>query len=542
MELANIKNLVMKYRKEKKLKESPGLLGRLRKIKEGLYLDNDLLFILTYMASISTAQINRDKIFEKTSEKEEYAPSTYFRKVKDLAQKWHYDYATACELIAKKIKHENLKKLFNRFSNAISAGEPDREFLEKEWKVFKTIRKDEFERSLESLKKWSDAYTALMVSTSLISIIILLSVIIYNIGDPARTLFTVAGLVFMISLFGVGFLFKSVPKDIKTHNLKIKSREQTIVYKWMPVSYLLSAIFVLSITVVPVFVKPDLFVFNDLDFKGLGLIAAGLTMFPVGWIGRKDDIKISKRDESYTVFIRSLGAIVSGAGVTIAEALTKIDQKNLGELKELCYQLYKRLSMGLDHRLSWERFIGESGSYLIHKLTSVFVDAVDLGGDADTIGEIVSSSNLELVLLRKKRDLISSGFISLVIPLHVAMVSLLMFISQILTIFSELITSLFTEYSISGDKLEEIPGGISGMNLGIFSGVPLDVLAQYTVVVVILVTIANTLATKIVKGGANYMALYYGSILFTLSGIMMIVIPPLVDMAFSFPSFVEGGA
>jgi len=541
MEIANPRRALFRKRTEVGYKKELSIIQKIKQFKENIYLDNDLLFILTYMASIATAQISRDKIFEKTSEKVEYAPSIYFRKIRDLAQKWHYDYATACELIAYKIKHENLRKLLHRFSNAISSGEPDREFLEKEWKVFKTIRKDEYERDLESLRKWSDAYTALMVSTSLISIIILLSVIIYNVGDPAKTLFTIAGLVFIISLFGVGFLFKSAPKDLKTHNFSIKSNEQVLIHKWLPISVFFSFLSVISITIVPVFIRPEMFTFGNIDLKGLGLVIAGLIMLPVGLLGRKDDINVSKRDESYVAFIRNLGAIVSGAGITITEALTKIDQKNLGELKTLSYQLYKRLSLGLDQQLSWRRFIGESGSNLIHKLTSVFVDAIDLGGDAEVIGEIVSSSSLELVLLRKKRELISSGFISLIIPLHAAMTSLLVFISRILTIFSELIRTLFSKYHISGEKLKEIPGGVAGMNLGIFSGVPLELLAQYTVIVIVLVTIANTLAAKVVKGGANYMILYFGSILFIISGIVMVVVPPVVDMAFSFPSFLEGG-
>jgi len=541
MEVATIKKFRFGRKKEEGKGLFQGILERIKTLKEELYMDNDLLFILTYMASISTAQISRDKIFEKTSEKREYAPSKYFSKIKDLAQKWHYDYATACELIARKVKHERVKNLLNRFSNAISAGEPDREFLEKEWKVFKTVRKDEFERCLESLRKWTDAYTALMVSTSLVSIVILLSVIIYKVGDPAQTLYTTAFFILLISFMGVALLYKSVPKDVKTHNLRIKSREQRIVAKWMPVSLIISLLLIFLMSVIPTFFNPEMFVFNGIDLKGFGLISAGLVMLPVGFVGRNDDIKISKRDESFTVFIRNLGAIVSGAGLSIAEALTKIDQKNLGELKDLAYQLYKRLAMGLDPKLCWEKFIGESGSYLIHKLTSIFVDAVDLGGDADVIGDLVSSSNLEMVLLRMKRDLISSGFISLVIPLHLAMVSLLLFISQILTIFTKLITTLFSQYSISGEKLKNVPGIVGGMNIGIFSGIPLDLLYQYTLVVVLIITTANIFAAKIVKGGATYMIFYYGAILCILSGIAMIVIPPAVSMAFTFPSFVEGG-
>jgi len=494
-------------------------------------MSNDLLFSLTYMASISTANLTRDRIFASISEKKEYCPSAYFNQIRELAQNWHYDYAHACELISEKVSNDRLRELFNRLSNAISAGEPDNEFLTKEWVLFKTKRKDEFERELETTKEWSNAYTALLVSTALIAIIILLSVILYNLGSPESTLYTTMFIVFLMAFFGVGLLFQASPKDSRVHGLKIKSTEQEFIYKWIPHTLILSALFVILLTIVPAFLgSVDFYV----DIKGIGMILAGIVMLPVGIHANRDVVKIDQRDESYTTFIRSLGSIVSGSGLTVPKALLKIDPKNLGELKDMSQELYKRLASGLDPKLCWERFVGETGSYLIYKLTNVFVDAVNLGGNAEVVGELVSSSNLELVLLRMKRDRISKAFTSLVIPLHMAMVGLLLFMGQILTVFTTIISSLFVQFNISGSELEGIPGGLGGMNLGIFGGVPVELLGQFVVVTIIILTVANTLAIVAVKGGPMYLAIYYGVILFVVTGILMIGIPPLVESTFSF--------
>ncbi len=520
------------------------LFDLIRSSGKDLLMDNDLLFTLTYMASLSTANLSRDKIFEMVSEKEEYAPSRYFRKVRDLTQKWHYDYATACELVAEKIKHERLRKLFNRMANAIAAGEPDNEFLEREWRTFKTIRKDEYERNLESLRKWSDAYTSLLVSASLISVVVLLSVVIYSSGDPGSTLVSSAIATFLIAMFGVFMLFKAVPKDKKVHDGPIKSKEQVAISRMMPLVIPVALLSVVFLSLLPSMLGlhgPRLGILpTNVDPKGLGFLLAGLLLLPVGILGKIDDKKISKRDEAFTAFIRSLGAIKAGAGVSVAEALSRIDQKNLGELKDLVLQLYRRLSMGLDAKLSWEKFTGESGSYLITKLTAIFVDATDLGGDADVVGEIVSSSNLEMVLLRLKRDLISSGFVNLIIPLHVAMVALILFITQILTIFSEYISGLFASQLgdvNTGEVFSKIP--VKGLNIGIFSGIPTDLLSQYALWIITSLTIANTLAVNIVKGGGRYLYLFYGAIFLLISGALMLIVPPLVKWAFSLPSFVE---
>ena len=505
---------------------------KFRRYREELYMSNDLLFTLTYMASISTANLTRDKIFSSISDKKEYCPSKYFGQIRELAQNWHYDYANACELISTKVPNDRMRELLNRLSNAISAGEPDNEFLTKEWKLFKTKRKDEFERDLDTTKEWSNAYTALLVSTSLVAIIILLSVILYNIGDPADTLFSTMVIVFFMAFLGVGLLFSSSPKDTKVHSLSVKSKEQVYIHKWIPLTLVLSTLAVIIFTIIPTFFgSPDFFI----NIKGVGMILAGVIMLPVGIEAKRDIAKINKRDESYTTFIRSLGSIVSGSGLTVPKALQKIDPKNLGELKDMSQELYKKLATGLDPTLCWERFVGETGSYLIYKFTNVFVDAVNFGGNAEVVGELVSSSNLELVLLRMKRERISKGFTSLVIPLHVAMVGLLLFIGQILTIFTTIISTLFTQFNVEGGELGDImPSGMGGMSLGIFGGVPVELLGQFVIIVIIILTIANILAIVAVKGGPMYLSIYYGIPIFILSGVLMIITPPLVKMAFSF--------
>lgn len=538
MDISGMKNIFKSKNEDDTSRSLSGIFSRrINRIKKELYLSNDMLFSLTYMASISTANVSRDKIFENISEKKEYCPYIYFEKVKDLSHHWHYDYANACELVSGKVKHARLQELFNRFSNAIASGEPDVDFLKKEWTLFKTIRKDEFERNLDTTKEWSNAYTALLVSTSLVSIIVLLAVILYSLGDPAKTLYGTAFVISVMAFSGVALLFKGVPRDSMIHSLDKKSKEQTFIYKWMPLTIILAILTVITLTLVPSFLYPiDFYV----DIKGVGMILAGLIMIPVGITAQRDIVKVNKRDENYTTFIRSLGSIVSGSGLTIPNALIKIDPKNLGELKGVTLELYRKLSIGMDAKLSWNQFVEESGSYLIHKFTSVFVDSINLGGDAEQVGELVSSSNLELVLLRMKRDRIASSFTYLVIPLHIAMVSLLLFIGQILTIFTNIISDLFVQYDISESEIAGGAGGV-GMNLGIFGGVPVELLGQYVVVVIIVLTLANILVVNIVKGGPLYLLVFYGSIFFILSGIMMITVPPVVDMFFSFDSFLEGG-
>jgi len=118
----------------------------------------------------------------------------------------------------------------------------------------------------------------------------------------------------------------------------------------------------------------------------------------------------------------------------------------------------------------------------------------------------------------------------------VAMVSLMLFIDNILTIFTEYLSQLFASQVKTGEVFKNVP--LQGLNLGIFAGIPTELLAQYTFFLILSVTIANILASNIVKGGSRILYLYYASIIFILSGILMLVVPPLVKLAFSLPSFI----
>lgn len=509
---------------------------------EDLFLDNDLLFSLTYMNSLSTAQLSRNHIFHMVAENREYATSKYFRKIRDLTQKWHYDYVTSCEIIANRVKHERTKNLLSRFANAISAGEPDVEFLRREHSTFKTIRKNEYERGLDNMSKWADAYSSILVSTSLITVITFFSIAIYSASNPVSLLLGAAILNLAIYTFGIGILFKTVPKDRKIHDFHIKPYEQVVISRLKVFLIPLATFTFILLSIIPAFLNTAP-IMGLVDIKALGFIISGGILSPIAILGRIDDKKVSSRDEAFTTFIKSLGSVKAGGDVSLAEAINSVNNKNFGELSTLALQLKNRLSMGISSKLCWDRFIGESGSYLIKKFTNIFVDAMDMGGDANYVGEEVGSSAMGMVLLRLKRDLISDGFTKLVITLHAAMVALLLFVSKILNIFTLYVSELFTKY-IGGDPSDvssRIPMDLSGMSIGVFGNIPMDLIQQFTFFVIVTLTIANILATNIVRGGGWYMYFYFASILFIITGLLMIIISNAVELAFSLPSFTETG-
>ncbi|VUT23813.1 MAG: flagellar assembly protein J [Candidatus Methanolliviera sp. GoM_oil] len=504
---------------------------RIKEWYEGIFAGNDLLYMLTYMASISTAKISRDEIFKRTGKKEEFISSKYIDTIRKLVQEWHYDYSAACNAVADKVKDNRTTDMLDRMGNAIKSGEPDEEFLMGELKTTQTITKNRYEMDLETLRKANDAFTALLISASVVSIIVLLSVAIYGSSEVGKMLYLSAFVVGITSAFSIFLLFSASPKEFKTHPLPNRSKEQKMIDYWQRICIPLAIILPLLIVI---FVSSsEAFPFFK---EALAFISFGIILLPLGLIGRRDDKNIDKRDLEYPGFIKGLGSIMSASGMTIQNAMEKVDRETLPSLRGMINTLQKRLKTGLNPDICWNRFVGESGSNLIYKFTGIFTDSIKLGGEAEHVGNLASSSSLESVLLRMKRDVESSQFTTLVLPLHVSMLAILLCVSQVLVIFSNLLGGMMANFGAAEGALSDIPG-IGSLGFGMFTGVSTGHMHSYVLIITIIITIASIVACKIVKGGGYYSYFYYGSIFSILSGVILISVPFLIGLILNVAQF-----
>ena len=481
---------------------------------------DDLLFLLTYMASIATADIDRNELFKHTSE-QSYPLSIYFKRVHTLAAKWSYAYSKACKFISKKAKFAVLKEFFGRMASAMSSGEPEKEFLKNELSTMESIYSNNYERSIEALKKWTDGYTALLISTTLIVMVILLSTMLYPIGDIHQTAFVIAMVTIVICGIGVFTIRDAAPSELRTHSLETGSKEQEIIK--LLCRALLPAGFIVTLGLI--LLKIHL---------GYIMIAAAAFVAPIGVMAVIDDGKVTGRDYDFPSFAKTLGSLAGTMGINPNIAMNYLDRETVGSLEPLVNTLHKSLSLELSPSLCWERFIRDSGSELMNRCTRIFNDAINLGGDPAEIGKIVSSSSLAIVLLRMKRKPVSANFAGLVILLHTAMSALLIFIIEIIVAFNAALATMF-ESSGLADGAEGAMSGMSGL-AGSFGGTgsaELTFLYQFTVTTIFIMVISNTFAVMVADGGAKCKILFYGSILTAVSGLVMLVVPGLVSTMFA---------
>jgi flagellar protein FlaJ len=154
------------------------------------------------------------------------------------------------------------------------------------------------------------------------------------------------------------------------------------------------------------------------------------------------------------------------------------------------------------------------------------------------VGQIVGTSCLEQVLLRDKRHMVSSGFVSLLIPMHAAMVGILLFLFHIMANIS---AAIDTVMSSLGESQAAISGGSSsmpaGLNVAFLMHFPVDKMTIYVMTIILIITISNIIAGRIVYGGDRYIFYLFATILLGISGALAISAPAIVGVFFSIPTF-----
>ena len=505
-----------------------GLKVRVGQVTEDKKMGADLLFMNTYMASLALASASRPEIFSYAANRKEYVSSRYIAKVDMFVKKWSYSYSEALGIVAERTHNIILQSMLNRYANAIESGAPDDEFLKNELSTVRTVYRSQIEQGLEMLKKWGDAYIAMLLSGTVIAVTIMISIAIYSPNGLEGTLNISYGIILTICVFGNVLMYQSVPDDPKSHGLLTKtSKEQQTIHAMerVIVPLTIAAIIVLALVGIS---------------AGLIYLLIGILMAPLGIIGLIDDSNITLRDSEFSTFIRSFGSVMGGQGTTAVYALGSVDRKSLAALEPLINSVYSKMNLGLDDKQIWDKFIGESGSNLIYKYLNIYLDTVMLGGPPEPIGTVVGSSMLEQTLLREKKDMHAKSFIVLLVPMHVAMAGIFVVLYRIMVVLTSSVGTMMAKFaneSAASSAGTTAMGGVSASTalggLSLFTNFPEKEMGTYVVITLTMITVSNIIAAKVVGGGDRYMYYFYAALFCTLTGLVLLISPIFVNIFFS---------
>jgi len=500
---------------------------RIAQITEDRKMGADLLFTTTYMASLALANASRPELFSYAANRKEYISSKYITRVDTYVKKWGYSYAEGLSIVADRLKNPIFKSFLSRYANAIDSSVPDDEYLKNELSTVRSVYRSQVEQGLETMTKWGDAYVAMLLSATVIAVTLMISIAIYSPTGMETTLGMSYAILFLICFGGNVLMYTSVPDDYKSHGLTTRSsKEQQTIHAMERI--------IVPLTIIAVIVMVLLGV-----SAGLTFLLVGILMVPMGIIGFIDDSNITMRDNDFSTFIRSLGAVMGGQGMTAVYALATIDKKSLSALEPLVNSVYSKMNLGLDDKQIWDKFIGESGSNLIYKYLNIYLDTITLGGPPDAIGTVVGSSMLEQTLLREKKDMHAKSFIILLVPMHVAMAGIFVVLYRIMVVLTGSVATMmgqFANKTAAAGGTSSIGGisastGMSGM--GMFTNFPEKEMGVYVITCLTMLTISNIFAARIVGGGDRYMFYFYTALFCILTGMVLLVAPIAVNVFFS---------
>jgi archaeal flagellar protein FlaJ len=475
----------------------------------------DLFCHLTYMSALATADLPRNQLFEYSA-RLPYTSSKYIRSIFFMAKRLNYDYAEACEVVGSATKEAEPKALLLRMSGALASGEKESDFLAREAFVLGEKYGDDYEKRVESLKNWTDAFVALILSASLVVVISVVSMLIF----PSSPTFIVmiTWLMLMTTGLGVWIMYRATPKEIKTHTLKRTSKLQDMastLFKYISLP-LIGVIAIISL------------IFN-LNLGGT-LIAMGIALIPGGFFAVLNDRRIDKIDTDIAAFLRSLGGMTKAIGTTVTEAVGRLDFNSLGSLKNNVKHLNDSLVFGIRPDLCWKKFVEETGSEQVNRSVRIFWDANAIGGDPGKIGNLASLFAMKVYLLRGKRQMIAGSFSYLVVCMHAVLSILLIGIYNVLLSFSEAVGAMSGNLAEGGaDALMQLP------TFAFFShgSSQLQLLNMMVTAMVVMLTCVDSAAIKVVEGGHNLKIALYLGLMMCITGASMMFVPGVVHGVFT---------
>lgn len=467
----------------------------------------DMFYQLTYMSAMAAAGISRAKVFEIAAQSRSGA-AIYFAAVNTLVDEFRYDYPEACRIIGLQAKSENMKSFLLRLSDALRSGEPQAEFLAREAEVTSEDYENGYERDLEGLKQWSNAFSSIVMSVALIIIIQVISAMIYSLNSTVMIGLVSTGMI--MAGFGAWIIYRSAPREVMTVQSSIGSPEQrkamSLFRMLVPGSVGLAVI--LGVVGVPL---------------GFVLILAAIVILPVGIISFQGDKKVTKKDVEFSTFLRSIGGMATSSGTTLKQALTKIDLSSFPYLQADIDRLSTRLQALVEPAACWHKFGLDTGSRLISEVSDIFYGAIKIGGDPERVGYLCSLFAAKTTQLRAKRRLTAGTFSGLATVMQSVVAMIMIFVLSIVKNFSDMVTTLMPR---NPDALEGAPS----MSLGMaqFTAEDLQFLTAITVVMILTLGIVSASAMIFSDGGHKLKITLYLAMLIFICGVSFLVVPPMV--------------
>ena len=419
---------------------------------DNLNISFDLVSHLVYMAVLSMGGLPRENILEKCGQMR-LKTAVFFEYIYMMAKRMGVEYTQAFQMVSQKARASNVKSLLLRFAASISSGESESGFVSQEARTEIERYTQEYERNVENLRKWTDAYAAMMFSVTLIMVVSLVSTMI-GFFDEAVVM-GMAATAMLLMTVAVYIILRVAPVEEITYETPYAvPRERRLARRWLailaPTGAVVSVALLIGLGSQISFVTAVAIIF----------LVMGLSLAPSGFYAWKDHTKVTKLDQELPTFLRTMGNVAGATGRTLQESLRRIDMTAMGTMAPHANRLQIRLAASLPPSGVWEAMRGETGSELVNRSTHMLVDGIDLGGPATDVRRMCSDYTQNVTQLRSQRSLTANSFAFLTVPMHGAMVFVMMFVLGIIANFNSRLNLVSAELIEQARGSVGVPGGL----------------------------------------------------------------------------------
>ncbi|MFA4957010.1 MAG: archaellar assembly protein FlaJ [Candidatus Methanoperedens sp.] len=443
-------------------------------------IDNNMHYYITHMGVLATSQMSRIDLLLKLSHTEAYG---YLAKetgrIYALVFYWHVSFPVACRFIGNRTPSVLFADFLDRLAHSVQAGQPFEDFVISEQTVVMNDFVTMYQDSLNSIDMVKEMFVSMCMSLIFIVAFAIIMPIITGVDSilllgGAIAIFVVTELVILL------YARSKVPADRIWHTLNIETVADRRI-KWsMPVSLFLCMV-----------VTGAVLLFTQLPTT----IMFALSLTPLlltGLIARHEEDKIKRFDNNFGAFIRSLGGAAGTRSGLILESLKELIGHDFGPLSGNINNLYKRLKTRLNTARSWEHFAAGTGSNLIERFATMFVEGTNVGGKPTVIGDIISKNFMAILSMRKLRYSSASSLIGVLYGMTAGIAATMFLALSIIAMLAKLFSNV---------SLPEIDIGISIAAIGA-SNIPL--MTSMLMVMMVCHSLISAMLIRVVDGGHHF--------------------------------------
>jgi flagellar protein FlaJ len=432
------------------------------------------------MGVLATSKMSRIDLLLKLSHTEAYG---YLAKetgrIYALVFYWHVSFPVACRFIGSRTPSVLFSDFLDRLAHSVQAGQDFDDFVISEQTVVMNDFMTMYQDSLNSIDMIKEMFISMCMSLIFIVAFAIIMPIITGI-DSILLLVGAIGIFVGTELIILLYARTKVPADRIWHTLDIETVADRRM-KWsLPVSLFLCMV-----------VTGSVLLYNKLPIT----IMFALSLTPLlltGTIARLEEDKIKRFDNNFGAFIRSLGGAAGSRSGLILESLKELTAHDFGPLSGNVNSLYKRLKTRLNTPRSWEHFAAGTGSNLIERFATMFVEGTNVGGKPGLIGEIISKNFMSILSMRKLRYSSASSLVGVIYGITAGIAATMFLSLAIIAMLAKLFSKI---------ALPEIDIGISIAAIG-GSNIPL--MTSMLMIMMVSHSLMSAMLIKVVDGGHHF--------------------------------------